>query len=313
MKLQSSCRYAWLLSTLTIWAIAPTLAQARPTAKTTPKNDPTLLYRFFEGCWGSRDRDLSGARRKCRRLRKHGQRYERTNCKCRAKYLITVRSTDPVAYYFSRENMAIIGRTSNEVRDKCEKEKRRLGRSGVVDGSVCSKIGVAYGPYRRHHTVSEYDDHKRFVYLDHREGNWLDKTGEGPCFVAGTRITTPGGARRIETLRVGDRVLAWNARTRERVWAAVTGMKVTPNQPVGDVVLSDGTRLSPTGNHPVYVLLRGWLPARRLRPGMFLVHQSGRRVLVRSVSWSRRRATVYNISVAGPESYFAEGILVHNY
>ncbi|RDC72089.1 hypothetical protein DLJ49_12045 [Rhodovulum sp. 12E13] len=40
-----------------------------------------------------------------------------------------------------------------------------------------------------------------------------------PCFAAGTRIATPLGLRRVETLRAGDRVLARDGGVRRIVWS----------------------------------------------------------------------------------------------
>lgn len=82
------------------------------------------------------------------------------------------------------------------------------------------------------------------------------RLGRSPdCFVAGTQITTAGGQVAIEKVRLGDRVL-----TRDG-WRMVIGVGKTDHDAETVVAtFSDGRTLRGTGNHPIFVVGRGWVP-----------------------------------------------------
>ncbi|MCA9713615.1 MAG: hypothetical protein KC468_02860, partial [Myxococcales bacterium] len=81
-----------------------------------------------------------------------------------------------------------------------------------------------------------------------------------------------------------------------------------------EIVLEDGDRFEVTGEHPLYrPALGGFRPAAELRPGAELQRATGQRVRVRAVAPADATARVYNLSVTGPRTYFAGGVLVHNY
>ncbi|MDQ2091494.1 Hint domain-containing protein [Marimonas arenosa] len=56
--------------------------------------------------------------------------------------------------------------------------------------------------------------------------------GTIPCFALGTRIATPGGARRIETLKIGDEVLTASGAAREIRWVQcrAVSLRDTPEE-----------------------------------------------------------------------------------
>jgi Pretoxin HINT domain len=103
------------------------------------------------------------------------------------------------------------------------------------------------------------------------------------CFVAGTKLWTPGGYRSIETLLPGDLVYSrdeWNpsaaveAKVVEDVFTRFAGIL---HLHLGGQVI--GT----SGEHPFYVDGRGWVPAGELHPGEYVLCADGSRVLVEEV------------------------------
>lgn len=82
------------------------------------------------------------------------------------------------------------------------------------------------------------------------------------CFVAGTMIETPRGARAIESLHDGEVVL-----TRHGARQVISSMH-RPSQ-VGTVRFSDGYELTGTGEHPVLTSY-GWVTLASLSIGQFV-------------------------------------------
>jgi hypothetical protein len=128
------------------------------------------------------------------------------------------------------------------------------------------------------------------------------------CFVAGTLIATPKGQVPIESLQVGDEVLAFD---HGLVPSTVTATHVAEAATL-ELTLSDGSVIVTTDEHPFRH--RGeWVKAADLKPGAELVSLTPRGDGFGLKSAKRGEVrTVYNISVATQENYFAGGVLVHN-
>lgn len=287
-------------------------AWAAPKTLSTPSSKP---FYFFDRCWASRSTSVKKARRTCRHLGKTGPSYQRIACRCRPAHLVTVRPTDPIVFYFVVDNRAYVGKTAKEASAACLRDKKK--KPSPADGVDCAKVRPAYGPYKRVWAPGPYDDAKLFVYLDQREGIWLDRTGEAPCFVAGTLVRTPSGVRPIESLRVGDSVISWDLVRRKALTSKVEATRITHGRRVMRLTLANGTVLGVTARHPFYLPRRRlWVRATELRPGVTLMIYSGpaaSTTTVSSLRWLDQPATVYNLSVSGPQNYFAGGVLVHNY
>ncbi|MEU6122594.1 polymorphic toxin-type HINT domain-containing protein [Streptomyces sp. NPDC047123] len=142
------------------------------------------------------------------------------------------------------------------------------------------------------------------------------------CFPAGTKVRVSNGKnKKIEKIRVGDKVLATDPKTGKTDEREVTATIVTDNDKKFTNI-TIGTpggieKLTATHEHPFWsVDKRDWVEAERLKPGMRLRTNDGRTVLVRKTRTYRDRERTYNLTVAGLHTYYvlagATPVLVHN-
>lgn len=149
--------------------------------------------------------------------------------------------------------------------------------------------------------------------------------GNSTCFTAGTLIWTPGGDIPIEDVAVGDAVFSYNHVTGRVVRGVVTKTWVHRNREFSFLYLPNGQTLGVTKNHPVFAVERNrYAEAASLdRDDLVLLRDdsgSTGRCGKLAISTARLErglqqggaGDVYNLSVAGFENYFAQGMLVHN-
>lgn len=135
------------------------------------------------------------------------------------------------------------------------------------------------------------------------------------CFVAGTLVTLADGSlAEIESIQPGDRVLAFDEVSGKLVDAAVS--RTFKQRYMGPLLSIQGVLATP--DHPFRVNGQ-WLHAGEVRAGDLLTE----------VVWDERGAhstavdvelgapgfhagRVFNLEVAGPSTFFAGGMLVHN-
>lgn len=131
------------------------------------------------------------------------------------------------------------------------------------------------------------------------------------CFAAGTPVWTTGGAKRIETLRLGDLVLSQNTESGEIAFRPVLRTTVRQHAEVFKVRTS-GPTLQCTGGHLFWVAGEGWMKARYLKSGQTL-HCATGTVQVSDVEPSEPQNT-FNLVVAEFDTYFVgpERILTHD-
>lgn len=188
---------------------------------------------------------------------------------------------------------------------------RRNASIGLVHASRGKRtraepVASVYAQKKVHHIGED------LVLLEDQCCTW-DGSGPSPnrmdaCLVAGTLVTLVRGAVPIEDVRAGD--LAW---TRDG-WRPVLRAAITsPLASTVSVETSDGRVLRGTGNHPVWVEGRGFVPLDSLVCGDMLLNASRRLVLVAVVRrFASAPAPVWNLEVAETPEYFANGLLVHN-
>jgi predicted lipid-binding transport protein (Tim44 family) len=139
-----------------------------------------------------------------------------------------------------------------------------------------------------------------------------NKGGGGGCFPAGTRIATPLGPVSIDRLASGDEVLAVESDGR----TVRTTVKVLfiSKSPVMQVKMC-GEVLAATEEHPVAIGKGRFRQAGELRPGDCILRWKDGRLVERKVHGISRQAggeLVFNLQVEAPNTFIADGIVVHN-
>ncbi|MCP2265598.1 hypothetical protein APR03_002954 [Promicromonospora thailandica] len=145
------------------------------------------------------------------------------------------------------------------------------------------------------------------------------KFGFGKCFVAGTLVHTPDGPRRIEDIRVGDKVWAHDLVTGRDELQVVVETFVRSTGELFHLTIG-GQRVSTTAEHPFWVQGRGWVDAAFLREGDLLVTSAGATTPVQGIQIEQRAEqdveTVYNFHVQTHSNYYVYAgttpVLVHN-
>jgi hypothetical protein len=156
------------------------------------------------------------------------------------------------------------------------------------------------------------------------------KGGFSSCFEAGSLVATPHGSVPIETLGAGDEVLAFDERTGVVVPRRILRTWIHETTRTGTLALRDGRVLRVTPEHPVFVAatqrferadaigrgdelvtlpftLAGSAPTPSAMPASVLASSNGY-----SLRELDSPVTVYNLSIEDLETYFVDGVLVHN-
>ncbi len=124
------------------------------------------------------------------------------------------------------------------------------------------------------------------------------------CFVAGTPVLTPSGAKRIEEFKAGDEILS---RPEDQPDAPVRTSVVEKlfelSAPVLQIGLG-GRIIETTAEHPFFVAEKGWVPAENLEVGDLLVGHDDKLTRLDSLRVTERYEAVYNLRVAEDHTYF---------
>lgn len=152
---------------------------------------------------------------------------------------------------------------------------------------------------------------------DNVSGNTIDQSGSptpqrrAECFAAGTIVWTRYGKQRIESVRVGDMVLAQDIESGEIAFKPVLGTTVRPPEELVKVRVGDDA-LECSRGHLFWVAGFGWAKAERLDSGASLHCLRGAE-LVSSIE-TGLKAETYNLIVADYHNYFVgkQRILSHD-
>ncbi|MFC1767320.1 Hint domain-containing protein [Candidatus Margulisiibacteriota bacterium] len=148
------------------------------------------------------------------------------------------------------------------------------------------------------------------------QGDPFTSEARGPissCFVAGTKIYTPGGFKNIETISAGDTVYSYNFSKNAVFEAKVTASHARTSNKIYTII-AGGNVVKVTGEHPFYVVGRDWVKVSDLVIGDKIKTMYGGMAAVTGISSTAGPVTVYNISVDSEQNYFVTsgGLLVHN-
>ncbi|AWF81932.1 hypothetical protein BTJ40_14465 [Microbulbifer sp. A4B17] len=139
----------------------------------------------------------------------------------------------------------------------------------------------------------------------------------GCCFVAGTEILTKDGYKTIETLTIGDLVLAKDVENNIQDWKPVSQLFTKYREIYELIVVSDSgeeKRIETTDDHPFYIAGKEWVDAVELNPGDQIETDKNSTAIVKLVRLVGRTDTTYNIEVADFHTYYVTrlNLLVHN-
>jgi hypothetical protein len=137
----------------------------------------------------------------------------------------------------------------------------------------------------------------------------------GGCFPAGTRVDTPDGPRDISAMRAGELIVTVDERTGTQSVGRVLKVQTHMRRRLWRLTLEDGPDLLTTSVH-AFLVDGQWRPARRLAAGDRLAFVDGTRLTTRVVTASGEAgaaADVYNLIVAGPCTYVANGAVAHSF
>ncbi len=138
------------------------------------------------------------------------------------------------------------------------------------------------------------------------------------CVVAGTLVATPTGLVAIETLSVGDLVLAYDVETGEVVPQKILDVIETEPKPIYNVVLRAASgkaeRFNATGDHPWLNADRKWRNTDEMAVGDWLIAADGERFEVVGVTPTGDVEGAFTLTVNELHTYIMGeyGIVVHN-
>lgn len=154
------------------------------------------------------------------------------------------------------------------------------------------------------------------------------RTSLDNCFAAKTPIHTDKGAVNIENIKVGDKVLSWNAETKQAEYKSVFEVFTEETEQIVKLSIKNESKaVEATPEHPFYTRTvkrvrenttapdeGEWVEARHLAAGDLVRTAAGAWQQVLSVETISRAETVYNFEVEDNHNYYVggAGFLVHN-
>ena len=138
------------------------------------------------------------------------------------------------------------------------------------------------------------------------------------CFERGTLVQTPHGMVPIETIKVGDLVLAVNEATGEIAPKPVTDLIRPEPKPLYKLntldVGGEAETFHATNDHPWKVEGKGWVETVDLKPGDRIDTGSGQDLVITSLALTDRVERTYNVTVADWHTFMVgeDQAVVHN-
>ena len=142
-----------------------------------------------------------------------------------------------------------------------------------------------------------------------------DNPHTASCFTGDTRIETINGAKPICDLKVGDFVLSRDPQTQSMAYMPITAVHTHDGVNALYYIESAEGILKTTREHPIYVVEKNdFVQAETIKAGDTLLDAKNRKVKVVAAYKVvlPEPITVYNLTVDGYNTYFADVIFVHN-
>ncbi|ARU63594.1 hypothetical protein CBW65_23200 [Tumebacillus avium] len=133
------------------------------------------------------------------------------------------------------------------------------------------------------------------------------------CFTLGTKVETEDGEVPIESVKIGDKVLAKDEYTGEKAYKEVEWLYQREVDEIYEVHVG-GEVIQTTDEHPFWVVGEGWVETQNLRAGDRFETADGKILTIDQIIVKQQKATVYNFKVKDFHTYFVSnlGIWTHN-
>ena len=135
------------------------------------------------------------------------------------------------------------------------------------------------------------------------------------CFIAGTLVLTTAGLKKIEEIREGDLVLAYDEETGEQAYKPVVQLFRNESKDWTGVTVN-GKEIISTPGHKYYLPeSKTWVSAEDLKVGDEVLTSDGKYATIEAVRPIHYETpqTTYNFEVEGFHTYYVSiGVLVHN-
>ncbi len=191
----------------------------------------------------------------------------------------------------------------------------RLGINEVINGAT----GVNY---LREWTGMSQEDYDRLYLATNIACTVCTIVGELAmpfrntcCFMSGTLVLTAAGLKKIEEIREGDLVLAYDEETGEQAYKPVVRLFRNESKDWVGVTVN-GKEIISTPGHKYYLPeTKAWVSAEDLKVGYKVLTSDGEYATIEAVRPIHYETpqTTYNFEVEGFHTYYVgNGVLVHN-
>ncbi|MBP7795321.1 MAG: TIM44-like domain-containing protein [Elusimicrobiales bacterium] len=131
----------------------------------------------------------------------------------------------------------------------------------------------------------------------------------GGCFPLGTKISTPYGKKNIEDIKIGDKVYSY---TDEKLVESTVNDIIKKKDKIFEIE-AEGRFLKTTYEHPL-LTTDGFKEAGNLKAGDRIASWDNelKFLIIKKMTLNSKPETVYNLSVEYPNTFIADGFIVHN-
>ncbi len=137
----------------------------------------------------------------------------------------------------------------------------------------------------------------------------------GMCFLEDTLVYTPNGYKKIQDLKIGDKVYSYNEKLHIVEIDEVSQVMVNKSIDYLKVTLEDDTVIRVTETHPFYDKKSdSWKPISEFEIGDTVTTSENNDIKIKSIERVEKEDIVYNMEVKNNHNYYVSksNILVHN-
>lgn len=146
------------------------------------------------------------------------------------------------------------------------------------------------------------------LFGNYTEGVFLATWG---CLLgANMIIMSDGGEKKIEDLRTGESIIAYDFKTSRTMKDKIKDIEINEENEGGYIVINNNLKL--TGNHRLWVNKLSWERCDSLRIGDILLNYRGEEIRIQKLEKIEGVFKTYNLRLEGNNhNFFAEDILIH--